>query len=128
MADEANKKLSIKTKAPKTTKKAEAYEEDRQLTKLLDRALTGCEEDIGEMADATVADCTALRPLALKLASTRLELAIHTIKEEGGYCGLAGTSIVQAGVLRTPPPELLWGCYPSNPTRETWVTWNRRAI
>ena len=96
--------------------------------------------DVGEMADATLADFTALRPLAPKLAKVYKPCALQikktelmegagdtdgTNKEEEGYCGMAGTSIAQAGVLRTPPPELLWGrC----PTRETWVTRNGRTI
>ena len=61
VADEAHKKFSTETRAPKTTKKAEAYEEHRQLTALLDRAFTGCVEELGGVADATLADCTALR-------------------------------------------------------------------
>ena len=51
VAEEANKQLSMKKNAPKTTKKAEADEEGRQLTKLPDRALEDFVGDVGGMAD-----------------------------------------------------------------------------
>ena len=42
VAEAAAKKLSTKTGAPKTTRKAEADDEGRKLTKHLDRALQDC--------------------------------------------------------------------------------------
>ena len=69
VAEEAGRLPGTKTKEPKKTKKAEADGNGRQLTQLLDRALKGCVEDVGSAADAAVADCTALRPFALKLAN-----------------------------------------------------------
>ena len=80
VADEANKKSSTETKAPTTAKKAEADEEGQHLTKLLDRALNDCVEDIGGMADATMAYSTALRPLALKLAKVYKPCAVQIKK------------------------------------------------
>ena len=74
VAGEANKQPSTKKTVPKVTKKAEADEDVRQLTKLLDRALKGCVEDVGSMADATVAESTSRQPLALKLAKVYLVL------------------------------------------------------
>ena len=65
----AKKSTNTKGKASKTTKKATTDEEGRKLTKCIDRALHDCVDDIGTMAEATAADCTALRPLALKLAT-----------------------------------------------------------
>ena len=68
MADEATKSSSSKGKASKDTKKATVDEEGRKLTKCLDRALHDVVGETEEMEDATQADCTALQPLALKLA------------------------------------------------------------
>ena len=61
--------MSSKGKASKTTTKATTDEEDRKLTKCTDQDFHDCVDDIGTMPDATAADCTALRPLALKLAT-----------------------------------------------------------
>ena len=118
MADEATKKTSTKEKAPRTTEKTEAGEEGRRLTKLLDRALHDCVEGLGEMADATAADCTALRPLALTLAKVYKPCALQVqktelmagggdtythgqsaVEEKRSGCGLARTSFISAGIL-----------------------------
>ena len=86
VAEEASNQLSTKKKVPKVTKNAEADENGRQLTKLLDRALKDCvdlEDDIaGNMAGATVADCTAPRPFALQLAKVYKPCALQIKKTE----------------------------------------------
>ena len=55
-------------------------------TKHLDRALQDCVEDdiVGSMDDATVADYTALRPLALKLAKVYKPCALQIKRIERG--------------------------------------------
>ena len=68
VAEEANKRLSSKGKASKDLKKATTNDEGRKLTKLIDQALHDIADETEEMGDAKEADCTALRPLALKLA------------------------------------------------------------
>ena len=84
IADEATKILSSKVNASKGTKKATVDEEfeGRELTKCLDRALHNCVGDMGDMEDATTADCTALRPLALKLAKVYKPCALVVKKTE----------------------------------------------
>ena len=79
-------------------------------------------EDIGAMADATAADCTALRPLALKLAKVYKPCALQFKKTElvegvGDTHGLRSrrkedkvdwfVRVVhcQAGILRPPTPS-----------------------
>ena len=55
VADDASKKVDTKEKAPRT-KKGNANEEDRKLTRLLDRALHDCaDDDLDEMLEATTA-------------------------------------------------------------------------
>ena len=76
--------MNTKGKASKVTKKTTTDEEGRKLTKYLDRALhdVARENLIEEMAEATVADCTALRPLALKLAKVYKPCALVVKKAE----------------------------------------------
>ena len=83
-ADEATKSTNLKGKASKTTKKATTDDEGRKVTKCIDRALHDCLGDIGDvnMEDATAADCTALRPLALKLAAAYQPCALQVKKNE----------------------------------------------
>ena len=69
--------MSSKRKASKPTKEATTNDEGRKLTKCIDRALHDCVEDIGTMAEATAVDCTALRPLALKLAAVDKPCALQ---------------------------------------------------
>ena len=64
------------------TKKAEADEDGQQQAKLLDRALKDCVDDVGSMADAPVADRTALRPLALKMVKVYKPCALPIKKIE----------------------------------------------
>ena len=82
MADDATKSLSSKGKALKGTKKSTVDGEGRKLTKCLDRALQDCVGDIEDMEDATQADCTARRPLALKLAKVHQPCALVVKKTE----------------------------------------------
>ena len=82
LAEEAAKSVSSKGKASKATKKATTDDEGRKLTKCLDRALHDCVGDIGDMEDATLADCTALRPLALKLAKVYKPCVLQAKKTE----------------------------------------------
>ena len=82
VADEATKSTSSKGKASKATKKATADGEGRELSSSVDRALHGCLGDIGDMEDATAADCTALRPLAQKPAAVYKPCALQAKKTE----------------------------------------------
>ena len=82
VADEATKSLSSKGNASKATKKATTDEEGRKLTKCLDRALHDVAGETEDIEDATQADCTALRPLALKLAKVYKPCALVVKKTE----------------------------------------------
>ena len=72
----------MKEKASETMKKATTNDEGRQLAKCSDRALNGCVPDIGTMAEATAADCTALRPRAFKMGNVHKPCALHVKKTE----------------------------------------------
>ena len=65
----ATRSTRAKEEASKPMKRATTDKEGRKFTKCIDRALHGCVGDIGTTAEATAADCTALPPLALKLAA-----------------------------------------------------------
>ena len=85
VTDEATKSASSKGKASKLTKKVTTDDklEGRKLTRCTestDRALNDCLGDIGDTEDATAADCTALRPLALKLAAVYEPCALQPKK------------------------------------------------
>ena len=73
---------TTKKKDPKKTKKVEADADDRTLTKLLDQALKDCVDDTSSMHDAPEADCTAIRPLALKLEKVYKPCALQIRKTE----------------------------------------------
>ena len=89
MPEEATKSTSSNRygKASKATKIATTDDEGRKLTNCLDRALHGRVGGIGGMADATLADCTALQPLALKLAKFKVQLQAlcSTIQEDWAH-------------------------------------------
>ena len=77
VAEEVTKGTSSKGMASKTTNKVTTDDEGRKLA-----ALRDCLGDIGEMEVATAADCTALRPLALKLAAVHTPCALQIKKTE----------------------------------------------
>ena len=66
VAEGGSKSQSSRGRALKETKKATTNDEGRKLTRSIDRALHDISGEAGEMDDANDADCTALRPLALK--------------------------------------------------------------
>ena len=74
--------MSSKGKASKDTKKATTDEEGRKLMKCIDRALYDVAGETEEMDDAKESDCTALRPLALKLAKGYTPCALVVKKTE----------------------------------------------
>ena len=68
VAEGGSKSQSSIGRASKETKKATTDDEGRKLTRLIDRALHDISEETGDMDDAKDADCSAMRPLALKMA------------------------------------------------------------
>ena len=94
MADEATKSSSSKGKPSEGTENATVDDEGRKLAKCLGRALQDCVGDMGDMEDATTADCAALRPvpLALKLAKVYKPCALVVQKTEliEGVCDTHG--------------------------------------
>ena len=82
MAEEASKNLSLRpnVKASKDLKKATTDEEGRKLTKLIDRGLHDIAGETEHMDDAKESDCTALRPIALKLAKIYTPCALMVKK------------------------------------------------
>ena len=82
VAGEATKSMCSKGQASKATKKVTTDDEGRKPTKCLDQALHDCVGDVGDMEDATTADCTASGPLALKLAKVYKPCALQVKKTE----------------------------------------------
>ena len=82
MAEGDNTSQSSRGGSSKEAKKAITDDKGRKLTRLIDRALHDISGETGEMDDAKAADCTALRPPALKLAKDYKHCALVVKKAE----------------------------------------------
>ena len=83
VAEEANKSLSSKGKASQDLKKATTDDEGRKFTKLIDQALHDIAGETEEMDEAKEADCTALRPIALKTHRTEAGKGLQALCSGG---------------------------------------------
>ena len=82
LAEGASKSQSSRGGPSKEAKKAATDDEGRKPTRLIDRALHDTSGEAEENGDAKAADCTALRPLTLKLAKVYKPCALVVKKTE----------------------------------------------
>ena len=82
VAEGASKSQSSQGGSSKDAKKATIGNEGRKLTRLIDRALHDISGVTEAMDEAKAADCTVLRPLALKLAEVYKPWALVVKKTE----------------------------------------------
>ena len=97
VAEGATKSQSSRGRASKETKKATTDDEGRKLIRLIDRALHDISGETGEMDDANDADCTALGPLALKMAKvyTPCALVVKTTELMEGVGDTHGNDVMR---------------------------------